>query len=88
MAGIKNGDIYIGTSGFSYSSWKRDFYLEGMQSRDYLAFYAQRYNTVEINSTFYHTPAAARRWKLSLAACRSRYDRFLLYEISWSQQAV
>lgn len=48
--------IYIGTSGFSYGHWRQSFYPQGTKAADYLAYYAQHFNTTEINSTFYTTP--------------------------------
>ncbi|MCK5092750.1 MAG: DUF72 domain-containing protein [Gammaproteobacteria bacterium] len=48
--------IYIGTSGWSYDHWKGVFYPEELHSRDYLAFYRQRFSSVEINNTFYRLP--------------------------------
>lgn len=50
--------VYIGCSGWSYPSWKEVFYPHDLRSRDYLAYYASRFSTVEINSTFYHFPTA------------------------------
>lgn len=47
---------YIGTSGWSYSSFRGVLYPEGLKSKDWLMFYAERFNTVEINATFYRTP--------------------------------
>lgn len=49
--------VRIGTSGFSYSSWKGTFYPEGMKPADRLAFFAKRFKTVEINATFYRPVA-------------------------------
>jgi uncharacterized protein YecE (DUF72 family) len=55
--------IYIGTSGWSYPSgrgtWNGIFYPQ-KRSRgfDELSFYAERFNTVEVNSTFYGQPRA------------------------------
>ena len=48
----------VGTSGFSYADWKGYFYPRVMQERDMLAFYAERYPMVEVNSTYYKVPAA------------------------------
>ena len=48
----------VGTSGFSYADWKGHFYPKGIQERDMLAFYADRYPMVEINSTYYKVPSA------------------------------
>jgi uncharacterized protein YecE (DUF72 family) len=50
---VKN---FIGTSGFSYSHWRSIFYPETLKSADFLRFYSGYFNTVEMNSTFYHTP--------------------------------
>lgn len=47
------GKFYLGTSGYNYKDWKGIFYPKGVPPKDWLAFYAQSYNTVEINATFY-----------------------------------
>jgi uncharacterized protein YecE (DUF72 family) len=56
--------VKIGTSGWSYPSWRPGFYPEGMQPAEFLAFYAARFDTVELNSTGYRLPSADqfRRW--------------------------
>jgi uncharacterized protein YecE (DUF72 family) len=46
-------NILIGTSGFSYDHWKDILYPRGLSQKKWLAYYAQRYDTVEINATFY-----------------------------------
>lgn len=51
--------IHIGTSGWSYKSWKGKFYPEKLKPTDYLSFYAQHYKVTEINSSFYHLPLAS-----------------------------
>jgi uncharacterized protein YecE (DUF72 family) len=51
-------DIKVGTSGFSYKEWKGSFYPEKMKPQDMLPFYAERFDTVEINNTFYRMPTA------------------------------
>src|SRR5208282_5923231 len=50
-------DIRIGTSAFTAAGWESSFYPRGMKSVDYLSFYATKYNTVELDNTFYRTPA-------------------------------
>src|ERR1700716_4544504 len=45
----------VGTSGFSYSSWRGSFYPRRLKSEEMLDFYAQRLPTVEVNTTFYRT---------------------------------
>ncbi len=47
---------WIGTSGYSYNEWKGPFYPEDLPDNRMLSFYAQRFNTVEINYTFYRMP--------------------------------
>lgn len=47
---------YIGCSGFSERLWKGFFYPDDLASKDFLAYYSQHLNAVEINSTFYRKP--------------------------------
>jgi uncharacterized protein YecE (DUF72 family) len=56
--------LYVGTSGFSYPTWKPDFYPAGTAQRDFLRFYAERFNSVELNTTGYRLPEEEqfRRW--------------------------
>src|SRR5882762_7140304 len=51
--------LYLGTSSFTATGWKGSFYPKGLQSADYLAFYAEHFNTVEVDSTFYGCPSAS-----------------------------
>ena len=48
--------IRIGTSGFYYDHWIGKCYPEGIDKHELLPFYAGRFKTVEVNSTFYHLP--------------------------------
>jgi uncharacterized protein YecE (DUF72 family) len=54
----------VGTSGFGYDQWEGGFYPAGLSSDDRLAFYAERFRTVELNNTFYRMPKrdVLRRW--------------------------
>jgi uncharacterized protein YecE (DUF72 family) len=64
--------VRVGTSGWSYptgrGTWNGLFYPErgtrGFRAADELAYYAEHFDTVEVNSTFYRPPAAATtaRW--------------------------
>jgi uncharacterized protein YecE (DUF72 family) len=47
----------VGSSGFSYASWKPDFYPAGTKAGDFLRTYAGRLPTVELNATFYRLPS-------------------------------
>jgi uncharacterized protein YecE (DUF72 family) len=53
------GLLNVGTSSFTASGWERSFYPTGTKSTDFLRYYATRFNTVEIDSTFYGIPASA-----------------------------
>jgi uncharacterized protein YecE (DUF72 family) len=46
--------IYVGTSGWQYYHWKGKFYPEDLPSKDFLKFYSKYFNTVEVNTSFYH----------------------------------
>lgn len=48
---------YVGTSGFSYRSWKPGFYPADAKPKDFLRRYAERLPTVELNATFYRLPS-------------------------------
>jgi uncharacterized protein YecE (DUF72 family) len=47
---------YLGTMGFSFKDWSGPFYPESLESRNYLEYYSQYFNAVEIDSTFYGAP--------------------------------
>jgi uncharacterized protein YecE (DUF72 family) len=48
--------VYVGTSGYNYPEWRGTFYPEKFSTNKMLAFYAERFSTVEINYTFYRMP--------------------------------
>lgn len=50
--------LHVGTSGYAYKEWLGKFYPEKFSSKKMLEFYSQRFQTVEINYTFYHMPTA------------------------------
>lgn len=50
---------YVGCSGYYYPAWKNKFYPEGLKPKDWLGYYSQVFNTVELNGTFYRTPKPA-----------------------------
>ncbi len=52
-------NVYVGLSGFSYPRWKGEFYPKEMKSEEFLTYYSQHLNSVEINSSFYASPNAA-----------------------------
>jgi uncharacterized protein YecE (DUF72 family) len=58
------GEIRVGCSGWQYADWRERFYPKGCAQRAWLEFYADRFETVEVNSTFYRLPRrdAVARW--------------------------
>ena len=48
--------IHVGTSGWSYGDWAGPFYPPGTSKGDYLAAYAERFDVVEVDSTYYRPP--------------------------------
>jgi uncharacterized protein YecE (DUF72 family) len=48
--------LFLGTSGWQYGDWKGLFYPSELPSQERFNYYQQRFNTVEINSSFYHFP--------------------------------
>jgi len=51
--------LYIGTSGYSYVHWEKGvFYPKDLPKAKQLQYYASCFNTVELNSPFYHLPTA------------------------------
>jgi len=48
--------IAIGTSGFRYADWKGTYYPENLPDDQMLSYYAERFNTVELNFTYYGIP--------------------------------
>ncbi len=58
-------DLLLGTSSWTADGWVGSFYPANAQPRDLLSIYAQRFNTVEVDSTFYRVPSAqmVRGWK-------------------------
>ena len=57
--------IYIGTSGWSYDHWQGVLYPHGIDSRERLAYYVEKFRTVEVNSTYYRWPVdnTFRSWR-------------------------
>src|SRR5437868_13191221 len=47
---------HIGCSGYHYSSWKEVFYPKDLPQKKWFDFYASRFDTLELNVTFYRFP--------------------------------
>ncbi len=50
-------EYYLGCSGFYYNHWKSRFYPEKLAKTKWLQYYAEHFNTLEVNSTFYRFPS-------------------------------
>jgi uncharacterized protein YecE (DUF72 family) len=64
----RSAKIHIGTSGWSYTHWKENFYPSKLKSTDWLNYYSSIFSTVEVNTTFYHLPllTTIKNWSLSV----------------------
>ncbi len=56
MAAQTPRQVRVGTSGWSYRHWRGIFYPDRLPQRRWLAHYMEHFDTVEVNSTFYHLP--------------------------------
>jgi uncharacterized protein YecE (DUF72 family) len=62
--------IHVGTSGWTYDDWSGPFYPQGVKGVERATFYAQQFDTVEINATFYRTASQA-----MIAAWNRRFQK-------------
>lgn len=64
LARSSDGDLFVGSSGWSYPTWRPEFYPAGCANEDFLAFYAALLPSVELNSTGYRLPSEEQfaRW--------------------------
>jgi uncharacterized protein YecE (DUF72 family) len=62
---LSRKNLYIGTSGWTYSDWRGRFYPPDLLQRDWLSWYAGRFNATEVNASFYRTPSldAVAAWR-------------------------
>ena len=57
--------VFIGTSGWSYKSWRGPFFPNEVMIKHHLRFYVTQFDSAELNGVFYRTPtlAAVRGWR-------------------------
>ncbi len=72
--------IRIGTSGWVYKHWRGIFYPEKMPSREWFAHFASKFDTVEINNSFYRLPSEA-----AFDAWREQAPKGFLYAVKASR---
>src|SRR5271170_5434697 len=72
--------LHLGTSAFTAAGWEGSFYPAGMKPADYLTYYSTKFDTVEIDSTYYRTPTAStvRGWAAKVP------DGFIFTAKVWS----
>jgi uncharacterized protein YecE (DUF72 family) len=75
-----NPSIRIGCSGWQYQHWRGDFYPAELPQSVWLEYYAERFDTVEINNTFYRLPEAP-----TFAAWSRRVPRGFLFAVKASR---
>jgi uncharacterized protein YecE (DUF72 family) len=71
---------WVGCSGWQYKHWRGDFYPSDLPQSAWLEYYAERFDTVEINNTFYRLPDAE-----TFRAWRRRAPRDFLYAVKASR---
>ncbi|HJQ09800.1 MAG TPA: DUF72 domain-containing protein [Gemmatimonadaceae bacterium] len=59
-----SAEIHLGTQGWNYDAWVGPFYPTGTRPSEFLTVYARAFDSVEVDSTFYASPAEAtiRSW--------------------------
>ena len=56
---MARAEVRIGCCGWQYAHWRRRFYPADLPQERWLEFYAQRFDTVELNGSFYRLPERA-----------------------------
>jgi uncharacterized protein YecE (DUF72 family) len=77
---LTSSGIRIGCSGWQYKHWRGDFYPAGLASTRWLEYYVERFDTVEINNTFYRLPEAS-----TFASWGRRVPRRFLFAVKASR---
>jgi uncharacterized protein YecE (DUF72 family) len=55
---VTSSSVHVGCSGWQYRHWRGDFYPAELPQARWLEYYASKFDTVEINNTFYRLPEA------------------------------
>jgi uncharacterized protein YecE (DUF72 family) len=72
--------VRVGCSGWQYKHWRGDFYPDALPQTRWLEYYADRFDTVEINNSFYRLPEAA-----TFVAWRKRVPKRFIYAVKASR---
>jgi uncharacterized protein YecE (DUF72 family) len=85
---LARGRVFVGISGYDYPPWRGVFYPAALPRARWLEYAAQRFDSIELNGTFYSlkTPPVFRRWRATapgggfvFAVKGSRYLTHLLH---------
>lgn len=79
----RRGQLRIGTSGYMYKHWKDVFYPKDLPQKKWFAHYAEHFDTVEINNSFYHLPSAE-----TFSSWREQAPESFLYAVKYSRFAT
>jgi uncharacterized protein YecE (DUF72 family) len=80
QARVDSANLHIGCSGWQYKHWRGDFYPAALPVSRWLEYYAERFNTVEINNSFYRLPPPE-----TFDAWRRRVPRHFVYAVKASR---
>jgi len=85
--------VFIGTAGFGYKDWVGNFYPLYCKPDEYLRRYAERFDTVELDSTFYGVPkeTSVERWAASTPdrfRFAAKFPRTVTHEGTSSERLV
>ncbi|HEX2276069.1 MAG TPA: DUF72 domain-containing protein [Candidatus Tectomicrobia bacterium] len=76
----KPGRLRVGTSGYQYEHWRGLFYPKPLPKKAWFAYYADHFDTVEINNTFYRLPQPA-----TFEAWQARAPAGFCYAVKFSR---
>jgi len=77
---MRRGRARVGCSGWQYKHWRGDFYPADVPVAGWFDYYAQRFDTVEINNSFYRLPERA-----TFAAWRRRAPAEFVFAVKASR---
>jgi uncharacterized protein YecE (DUF72 family) len=73
--------ILIGTSGYDYPEWRGPFYPLKLRREDFLGFYADQFNALELNFSYYQMPS-----ERQLAAMAERTGKRVMFTVKGNQE--
>jgi uncharacterized protein YecE (DUF72 family) len=80
LSSLNHPPILLGTSSFTATGWLGSFYPKGTRSADFLTFYAEHFQTVEVDSTFYACPSVR-----TVSNCAARTPEGFIFSVKVPQ---